>query len=204
MTQLFVGNLPWEVTDDDLKELFGKYGCTSAKVQARYDGRSKGYALVSVSSPDDAISNLHDSDFKGRKLLVKADEGPQKKSSGGGAGGAGGSGRGGGRGGRGGRGGGRGGGGRGGGGRGNGPPRDIEPSKVVYVANLPFEADESQLKAAFPGCQAVSIPVGREGRSKGFGLVTFDSIDAAGAAIKEKDGSDVGGRNIRCRYSHKD
>ena len=75
--RLFVGNLPFATSDDQLRELFGRFGpCDSASVVTdRVSGRSRGFGFVEMSSDDDAsraISELDGSDFGGRKLTVSA------------------------------------------------------------------------------------------------------------------------------------
>ena len=72
--KLFVGNLPWSVTDQDLEEMFAPFGSVdSAKVITdRETGRSRGFGFVEM--PDDparsAIEDLNDSEIQGRKLTV--------------------------------------------------------------------------------------------------------------------------------------
>ena len=75
--RLFVGNLPFATSDDQLSELFGRFGpCTSASVVTdRVSGRSRGFGFVEMSSDDDAaraIGELDGTDFGGRKLTVSA------------------------------------------------------------------------------------------------------------------------------------
>ena len=120
---LYVGNLSFSCTADDLRELFGQHGSvTSAQVVSdRETGRSRGFGFVEMSDGGDAaISALNGSDFMGRSLTVN--EARPRESGGGRSGGGGGGG--GGRGGYGGGGGGGrssgGGGGYGGGGDGGG------------------------------------------------------------------------------------
>jgi len=110
-TELYVGNLAFEVTDDQLMGLFSEVGeVRSAKVvQDRFSGRSKGFGFVEMASEEDvqkAIEKFNQQEFQGRNIRVD-------RARGGGGGG-----RGGGGGGRGGR------GGYGGGGRGRGRDRD--------------------------------------------------------------------------------
>ncbi len=113
---LYVGNLSFSCTADDLRELFGQHGSvTSAQVVSdRETGRSRGFGFVEMSDGGEAaISALNGTDFMGRSLTVNE---ARPRESGGGGGRSGG---GGGRGGYGGGGGGRsGGGGYGGGGGG--------------------------------------------------------------------------------------
>lgn len=72
---IYVGNLPYSVTDADLNELFANYGeVTSAKVIMDRDlGRSKGFGFVEMSQDGDAenaIENLNQSAYQGRNLKV--------------------------------------------------------------------------------------------------------------------------------------
>ena len=119
---LYVGNLSFSCTADDLRELFGQHGnVTSAQVVSdRETGRSRGFGFVEMSDGGEAaISALNGSDFMGRSLTVNEAR-PRESGGGGGRSGGGGGGRSGG-GGYGGGGGGRsGGGGYGGGGGGGG------------------------------------------------------------------------------------
>ena len=123
MKKLYIGNLPFSATDDQLHEWFSQIGVTPSGVNLirdRFTGQSRGFAFVEVSNDEDAdraINSLNGQNFGGRNLVVNEAR-PQAERTGGG-GGRGGSGGGGGYGGgRGGHGGGRGGHGGGGGGRG--------------------------------------------------------------------------------------
>lgn len=106
--KLYVGNLPFTCTDDELREHFAQVGSVDSAqvIMDRFSGRSKGFGFVEMSSDDEAsqaISRLNGQDFGGRSLTV-SEARPKEPGSGGGFGG----GFGGGGGGRGGRGGGRG------------------------------------------------------------------------------------------------
>ncbi len=119
---LYVGNLPWSVTDQDLENMFREFGdVQSAKVlMDRETGRSRGFGFVEMSdeSGREAIEKMNNSDIEGRQLVVnEARPREDRPRSGGGGYGGGGGGYGGGGGGRGGYG---GGGGRSGGGGGRG------------------------------------------------------------------------------------
>jgi RNA recognition motif-containing protein len=116
---IYVGNLAWAVTSDDLLEMFGQYGkVTSAQVITdRETGRSRGFGFVEMENDEEAqkaIEALNGSTHENRQLTVNvAKEREDRGGGGGGGGGRGGYGGGGGR--RGGGGGGYGGGGYGGG-----------------------------------------------------------------------------------------
>jgi RNA recognition motif-containing protein len=110
--KLYVGNLSFGTTNEDLQELFGQFGgVTSAQVVTdRETGRSRGFAFVEMSDgAEAAIAATNGKDFQGRTLAVNEAQ-PRESRGGGGGGGRGGYGGGGGGGGRGGYGGGGGGG----------------------------------------------------------------------------------------------
>ena len=119
--KLYVGNLPYGISDSDLQAMFSPHGnVQSAQVIVdRETGRSKGFGFVEMSSDEEAqaaINAMHGQEKDGRPLTVNE---ARPKPEGGGGGGRGGYGGGGG-GGRGGPRGGGGGGGYGGGGGGRG------------------------------------------------------------------------------------
>jgi RNA recognition motif-containing protein len=121
---LYVGNLPFGTTSEELEQLFGQHGTvTRAQVMTdRETGRSRGFGFVEMGDgADAAIQALNGNPFQGRALTVNEARPREERprSGGGGGGGYGGGGGGGGRG-RGGYGGGGGGYGGGGGGSGGG------------------------------------------------------------------------------------
>jgi len=109
--KLYVGNIPWRASVDELRDLFAQFGNVEDCFipQDRESGRPRGFAFVTMASgSDQAIQNLNETEWQGRTIRVNEAQPP----SGGGGGGF--------RGGRGGGGGGYGGGGYGGGGYGGG------------------------------------------------------------------------------------
>jgi len=108
-TKLYVGNLSFGVTSDDLHEHFAQAGTVeSAKVvEDRDTGRSRGFGFVEMASAEEAqtaVEQFNGQDLDGRNLVVN--EARPREEGGGGGGGRGGGGRGGGGGNRGGDGGG--------------------------------------------------------------------------------------------------
>ena len=72
---IYVGNLHYGVTEDELRELFEEYGeVMSVKIITdKYSGRSKGYGFVEMSNNDEAkkaIESLNEADVKGRNIRV--------------------------------------------------------------------------------------------------------------------------------------
>lgn len=86
---IYVGNLAYKVSDQELKEVFEEYGeVTSAKVITDRDtGRSKGFGFVDMSDDDEAqnaIEELDGTEMNGRALKVnKAKPKPAGNRSGG-------------------------------------------------------------------------------------------------------------------------
>ena len=74
-TALFVGNLPWSTTSQQLREVFSEYNVKSAEVKAGYDGRSRGYGIVTFDSDEDAATavSLGGYNLDGREMLVRFD-----------------------------------------------------------------------------------------------------------------------------------
>jgi nucleolin len=74
-TKLFVGSLPWSISDQELKEAFEKHGTVvSAKVITDRDTkRSRGFGFVEMESASDAnnaIKALNNSELNGRNIVV--------------------------------------------------------------------------------------------------------------------------------------
>ncbi|HYL10453.1 MAG TPA: hypothetical protein VEU31_06925 [Candidatus Acidoferrales bacterium] len=116
MKKLYVGNLPFQATEEQLSQWFAQAGVTPSSVtfiRDRFSGQPRGFGFVEIQNDeeaDKAIQSLNGQNFNGRNLVVNEARPPREGGGGGGRGGGGG-------GGRGGFGGGRGGGRGGGGGR---------------------------------------------------------------------------------------
>jgi RNA recognition motif-containing protein len=73
--KLFVGNLSFDTTSEDLEGLFAGHGTveSAAVVTDRATGRSRGFGFVEMSSPAEAqkaVTELNGHDFQGRQLNV--------------------------------------------------------------------------------------------------------------------------------------
>jgi RNA recognition motif-containing protein len=73
--------------------------------------------------------------------------------------------------------------------------------KSLFVGNLPYSAEDSDLEEAFSvHGKVVSAVVVRDpetGRSRGFGVVEMETEDAAADAVRALDGFEMGGRRLR-------
>lgn len=168
--RIFVGNLAWSATEDDLYELFGSCGEVSHVriATSQEDGRPRGFAHVEftdVQGAANAISTLHDTEFCGRNLRVDSCEPRQNRTpngaSNGWANGSNGTTH------------------RGGGGR----DGEAQPA-TVFIKFFHSEADEDTIKQdiqdTFADCGTVEdirLP-SADGVLKGFGYIKFDSDEA--------------------------
>jgi RNA recognition motif-containing protein len=88
--KLYVGNLSFNSTEDDLRDLFGRHGTVDsvAVITDRDTGRPRGFAFVEMSeasAADDAVRALDGSDFGGR--TIKVNEAQDRRGPRGGGGG---------------------------------------------------------------------------------------------------------------------
>ena len=100
--KLYVGNLPFSVTEDSLQQLFSQSGKVESAtiITDRDTGRSKGFGFVEMSTEQeaaDAITKFNGTDFEGRSITVNEARPKAPREGGGGGGGRGGFGGGGGR-----------------------------------------------------------------------------------------------------------
>jgi RNA recognition motif-containing protein len=91
---IYVGNLPYSATEDEISALFASYGPVDRVkiITDRETGRSKGFAFVTLGDQaqiDAAVEALNGHDFGGRALRVNASEPKERKPFGGGGGGGG-------------------------------------------------------------------------------------------------------------------
>jgi len=172
MATLYVGNLKWECTDDELRELFAGYNPTDANVVFGRNGRSRGYGLVSFGDAADAASataNLNEQEFQGRRLVVREDRGATKSSAGN-----------------------------------NGPEPNFTGTSV-FVSNLAWAVTDEILNDEFATYQPVSATVAtrKDGRSRGWGTVKFNTPEDAQRAIDEMNNIEIEGRNIETRIDRR-
>jgi len=75
-TALYVGNLPWSTTWQQLKEIFQEYNVKFADVKTGFDGRSRGYGIVRFDTEDEAFAalSLNGYSLDGREILVRFDK----------------------------------------------------------------------------------------------------------------------------------
>ena len=86
---IYVGNLPYNVTEEELREAFSEFGEVSSVnvIMDKYSGQSKGFGFVEMennSEAEEAIKALNESSLKGRNIKVNQakprDKRPQRRS----------------------------------------------------------------------------------------------------------------------------
>ena len=174
--KLFVAGLPDSVTDVVLRDLFTGAGTQVVDLSIprdRMTGRPRGFAFVTLSSPDDverALSMLDGHVLGDASISVRRfkAEPPQR-------------------------------GGRPQGER-RGPPVDTS-DRTLYVGNLPYDATPEEVETLLraqgvDSVQRVHLPLDPDGRRRGFGFVTVGSADAARAAVDQLKGALLRGRPL--------
>jgi RNA recognition motif-containing protein len=174
MATLFVGNLKWECTDEELFNLFsgGGFIPTNANIVMGRNGRSRGYGLVTfadASVSDSAMGVFNEQEFQGRNLIVHEDRGATR-----------------------------------GAGKTDDTPDPNFTGTSVFVNNLSWSCSEEELKGFFAshGSVSATIALRKDGKSRGWGTVQFTTPEQAEAALSMK-GQEFGGRMIECLIDKK-
>jgi nucleolin len=191
--KLFVAGLPESVTEDALREVFEATGGKVTDVSLPRDratGRVRGFGFVTFATSEEASTardQLDGSLQAGRPISVRPFSSEPPRREGGpphsGEGGP-----------------------RGPGPGGPGPGAGQE-DRTLYVGNLPYDVSQQEVTALFTdnamGAPVrIHLPVGPDGRLRGFGFVTCASADAANAALNTLRNLDVRGRRLMVNIAH--
>ena len=89
--KLYVGNLTYQVREEELEQLFSQFGTVQSAqiIQDRDTGRSKGFGFVEMDTDAEAqaaIQGLHDQEHNGRRLTVNEAKPREDRGGGGGRG----------------------------------------------------------------------------------------------------------------------
>lgn len=97
MNKLYVGNLPYSITDSSLSDMFSQYGnvVSASIIMDRATNRSKGFGFVEFESADEAnaaIQAMNNTEMEGRNIVVSIarpkEDRPRRTFGGGGGGGS--------------------------------------------------------------------------------------------------------------------
>ena len=174
-TKVYVGNLPYGCSWQDLKDHFsnamGGECVRFADILTSRDGRSKGCGIVTFNSSEDAkkaIEMMHDTEIGERKIFVREDrEGERGNDL-----------------------------------RNRIGPSATSPDASVYVGNLPWTTRWQELKDIFRKVGNVAhadVTMGFDGRSRGWGVVTFMDPQCAQVAIERLNGTMLNDRALIVR-----
>ncbi|XP_076949647.1 29 kDa ribonucleoprotein A, chloroplastic-like [Bidens hawaiensis] len=176
--KLYVGNLPWNVDSAALAGLFQRAGNVEM-VEVVYDkgsGRSRGFGFVTMSAVKEveaATRQFNGYELDGRQLRVNSGPPRSKDQSLS----------------------------RGQRDGGHGGVKGFDSTNKVYVGNLAWSVDNLALETLFQdqgNVMEARVVYDRDsGRSKGFGFVTYGSMEEVNKAIDSLDGLNVDSRSIR-------
>lgn len=179
--KLFVAGLPDSMTEDVLRQLFEATGGTVVNVtlpKHRDTGRPRGFGFVTLATTEQALAARNQLDGSlqaGRSISVRPfqSEPPRRDARGETA----------------------------------GPASGNTGDRTLYVGNLPYDASPADLEAVFgehgvAPVVRIHLPVGPDGRMRGFGFVTMGSAEAANQAITALRGVEMKGRALMVNIAH--
>jgi hypothetical protein len=192
--KLFVAGLPESISEDVLRQLFEATGGKVVDVSLPRDratGRPRGFGFVTFATSEEAIAardKLDGSLQAGRAISVRpfSSEPPRRGDAPTGA-----------------PGGYAGGGGAGGGGSG---PQMTE-DRTLYVGNLPYDTSQQEITQIFTDnnigpVARIHLPIGPDGRLRGFGFITMGTAEGANEAITALRNFDLRGRRLMLNIAH--
>ena len=181
--KLFIAGLPDSMTEDVLRQLFEATGGTVVNVtlpKHRDTGRPRGFGFVTLATSDQAAAardQLDGSLQAGRSISVRPfqSEPPRRDA------------------------------------RSEAPGGPVSSAntgdRTLYVGNVPYDAAQADLEAIFAEhgvapVVRIHLPVGPDGRMRGFGFVTMGSAEAANEAITALRGVEMKGRGLMVNIAH--
>ncbi|KAG7364092.1 RNA-binding protein RRM domain containing protein [Nitzschia inconspicua] len=176
--RVYVGNLSWDVTWQELKEHMRSAGeVVFAEIITEHNGRSKGCGIVRYATEAEAqqaISTLAHTELKGRTIFVREDREGSTGNAGGSSGGA-----------------------------GRSPNFSGSGNSSVYVWNLSYDTSWQDLKDHMRKAgnvdQATILTDANDGSSIGCGVVVYQKTQDAQRAIRELQDSELNGRPLKLR-----
>lgn len=183
-SRVFVGNLGYGVTEESLSESMERFGkVRKAEIFTRRDGKSKGCAIVEFENKEDvdaAVLNGQEMIIEERPVFIRVDRKPNQEMGGQ----------------------------NDGGGR---KSKHFSASNQIYVGNLAWAVTSKQLNEAFGQFGTMlscEVPTTRNrdperARSKGYGLISYETEAQANAAIENMNETQLNDRTIFVRWDKK-
>lgn len=172
-TTLFVKNVSYETTEDQLREFFP--GATEIRMPTKPDGSIKGFAFLEFDSAEEvtaAIADKQGADLNGRAIFLDAGGNkpavttPGRQGARTSFGGV------------------------------------SEKTKILFVKNLSYDTTSESLESAFDGATTARVAMDREsGYSRGFGFVEFENENDAETAMNAMQGGEVDGREVKLDFA---
>jgi RNA recognition motif-containing protein len=182
--KLFVAGLPDSINEEVLRQLFEATGSTVKEVSLpkdRTSGRARGFGFVTLETQEQAErarTALDGSIQAGKAISVRQFQGgsgrrdartPEAPAT-------------------------------------SGPSSPVE-DRTLYVGNLPYDATADEVEQLLTRCGVtpvlrVHLPVGPDGRPRGFGFVTLASADAVQQSLGALASADLRGRRVMVKVAH--
>jgi len=177
--KLFVAGLPESMTEDVLRQLFEATGSQVVEVSMprdRASGRPRGFGFVTLQTGDQAErarATLDGSVQAGRSISVRPFQAGSPRREGKPE---------------------------------NAPTTPVE-DRTLYVGNLPYDAtvdevDQVLSRSGVAPVLRIHLPVGPDGRPRGFGFVTLASPDSVLLAISAMQNAELRGRRVMVKVAH--
>ena len=190
--KLFVAGLPESISEDVLRQLFEATGGKVVDVSLPRDratGRPRGFGFVTFATSEEAIAardKLDGSLQAGRAISVRPFSSEPPRRGDGPAPGAGG--------------------GMGAGASAGAGPQMTE-DRTLYVGNLPYDTSQQEMTQISTDNNVgpvarIHLPVGPDGRLRGFGFITMGTAEAANEAITALRNFDLRGRRLMVNIAH--
>ncbi len=182
--KLFVAGLPDSITEEVLRQLFQATGGTVIEVSLpkdRTSGRTRGFGFVTLETVEQAErsrSALDGSVQAGRAISVRPFQGAGGRRDT-----------------------------RGEGQSVTGSASTSAEDRTLYVGNLPYDATVEEVEELLTRCGVapvlrVHLPIGPDGRPRGFGFVTLSNADAVQQSLGALSNADLRGRRVMVKVAH--
>jgi len=177
LNRIHVNNLAWAITPEQLQKHFEKFGeIETVKIPTRPKGGSKGFGFITFKTNEaakNAVEKMNNTPVENRRIGVVFSTSVEKSK--------------------------------------DKPKKPFnvagkeQESKKLVVRQLAWSVKDNKLEESFKdfgNLKEHSVVKARNGKSKGFGFVTFETVEQAKAAKEAMDGKEIEGRAITVHFSN--